>query len=526
MLESLPGNYENLEQIGQGGMGTVYRANQPGMDRVVAIKVIHAASSSDPTLVQRFEQEAKLIVRLQHPHLLPVYEYNSHHQPPFIVMRYLEGGTLRDVLTREKRLPPGEVLFTVRQLASALDYAHRQGVIHRDVKPSNVLFDEDGNAYLMDFGLARLTQGGAALTQSGLAIGTPNYMPPEQAMGAGEVDHRADIYSLGVMLFEMFTGRLPFGGESSVAIIMQHIRDSIPRATAYNDELTPEIDHIIEWAMAKAPEDRYQSATELTDALTSVLGAQGFISSPAVLRRTIRAIMDGEPLPDTPAVEPTAAAAPTEVLPPKTTQSDAATPAISTTQSARALITPAITEVDRAELVKRSKTKLPSVEAEPEPAASRSIPLVPVIVVVMLLAIVGGVIFVMSQSNNPAAAPVPATDTPAPTATATITATIEPADTTEPTAAPSNTPDPFAEPVTFYVLGVANVRACTTNTPDCPVLTQFEQPASLQVVGTVDGEPFEGETLWYRVQLDDGQEVFVHSSALSEIPPWEIDTTE
>ena len=173
-------------------MATVYRAYQPSTERFVAVKVIHRAIASEQTGLKRFEQEARLVTRLEHPHLLPVYDVDYSFDPPYIAMRYLESGTLKDII-RKGNLPIHEAAYMMRQIASALDYAHRHNVIHRDNKPSNIMVDEDGNAVLTDFGIARLTEGGQGLTQTDFTVGTPGYMSPEQAMGLGTIDARADI---------------------------------------------------------------------------------------------------------------------------------------------------------------------------------------------------------------------------------------------------------------------------------------------------------------------------------------------
>ncbi|MCB9436607.1 MAG: serine/threonine protein kinase [Anaerolineales bacterium] len=264
------GQYELLEEIGRGGMATVFRAYQTSVGRDVAVKIIHKAISMDPIAVARFTSEARLIARLEHPHILPVYDFDGTHDPPYIVMRYLPTGTLDDILQRAK-LPIGEVLHIFKQIGSALDYAHRQGVVHRDVKPSNIMIDGEANAWLSDFGIARLVEGGQGLTASGAAIGTPGYMSPEQGLGT-EIDGRADIYSLGVILFKMMTGLLPFTGETAMGTIMLHINEPVPSILALNPELPVEFQRLIEKAMAKKANDRYQTAAELVHDLEQVLG--------------------------------------------------------------------------------------------------------------------------------------------------------------------------------------------------------------------------------------------------------------
>ncbi|MCC7448617.1 MAG: protein kinase [Anaerolineae bacterium] len=270
MIGSKLGPYELLEEIGRGGMATVFRAYQPNVDRFVAVKVIHRSISMESKALERFTREARLVAKLEHPHILPVYDYNGQNDPPYIVMRYLPTGTLKDILERGK-LPFHEVVFLLGQIGSALDYAHRQGVIHRDIKPSNIMVDADGNAFLTDFGIARIMEGAEGLTGSGMAIGTPGYMAPEQGLGV-PIDPRADIYSLGVMAYEMLTGKVPFSAETPMAVILKHINDPVPSATTVNPDLPFAVDRVIEKAMAKRPEERYQNASELTRALSAAVG--------------------------------------------------------------------------------------------------------------------------------------------------------------------------------------------------------------------------------------------------------------
>ena len=262
--------YEITEEIGSGGMATVYRAYQPSMDRHVAVKVIRSSILHDPALRERFQREARLIARLEHPHLLPVYDFDSEHEPPYIVMRYLEGGTLKQVQQRGG-IPRDELLYILQQLAGALDYAHRQGVVHRDLKPSNVMIDKEGNAFLTDFGIARATGGDKDLTGTGLMIGTPGYMAPEQARGDGQVDKAADIYSLGVMAFEILTGRQPYENESAFEVILAHLNGPIPRASEAAPDVPKAVDAVLAKALAKDRAQRHATATLFVEELTRAL---------------------------------------------------------------------------------------------------------------------------------------------------------------------------------------------------------------------------------------------------------------
>src|SRR5688572_18799421 len=270
MIDKRLGPYRITEEIGAGGMATVYRPYQPSMDRHVAIKVIRGHALADPTMRDRFRREARLIARLEHPHLLPVYDFDGDHDPPFIVMRYLEGGTLRQVQARGA-LPPEEILYTLGQIASALDYAHRQGVVHRDLKPSNVMIDREGNAFVTDFGIARVSDAPEQLTGTGHLIGTPTYMAPEQARALPDVDGAADRYALGVIAFELLTGSVPFHHESGLGLLMAHLNEDVPSATKRNPLLPIAVDQVLRTAMAKDRAARYPSGSALVADLARAL---------------------------------------------------------------------------------------------------------------------------------------------------------------------------------------------------------------------------------------------------------------
>jgi serine/threonine protein kinase len=281
MIGQTIGPYEIIEEVGHGGMATVFRAYQPNVDRFVAIKVIQKAVLHNPTAVERFTREAHLVARLEHPHILPVYDFNGHHDPPYIVMRYMPTGTLKDIMSKSI-LPLGDVVYLFRQIGSALDYAHRSGVVHRDIKPSNIMIDADGNAFLTDFGIARMIESDTKLTDSGLAVGTPGYMSPEQGMGKA-IDGRADIYAMGVLLYEIPSGKSPYTAETPMGVIMKHINDPIPNILDENPRLPSALKDVIQTAMAKSPNERYQTAKLFVRALEDVLGPES-ATSPVVLK--------------------------------------------------------------------------------------------------------------------------------------------------------------------------------------------------------------------------------------------------
>src|SRR5574337_1017744 len=260
------GPYRVLEQIGVGGMATVYKAYQPSMDRDVAIKILPHYLSQDAEFAQRFQRDAHAIARLEHAHILPVYDYGESDGITYIAMRYVQAGTLRERIARGP-LPLDEINRLVGQIGSALDYAHRLGIIHRDVKPSNVLIDDQGNTYLTDFGLARMMESSQQLTASGVGVGTPAYMSPEQGQGV-KVDHRSDIYSLGVVLYEMVTGHVPYEAETPMGVVLKHISDPLPLPRKLAPNVPEGVEKVILRALAKDPVHRFQTAGEMVEALS------------------------------------------------------------------------------------------------------------------------------------------------------------------------------------------------------------------------------------------------------------------
>ncbi|MFQ3567856.1 MAG: protein kinase [Aggregatilineales bacterium] len=260
------GQFEILDEIGRGGMATVYRARQLSINRIVAIKVLPRALLHDPMFYERFTREVDIIAHLEHPHILPIFDYGEADGVPFIAMRYLAGGSFSHWLRRGP--PPLDALARpIMQIAQALDHAHRQSIIHRDLKPGNILLDEHGNAYLTDFGIARVIN--SSLTGSAL-IGTPAYMSPEQAHGL-PLDGRSDIYSLGVVLFELLTGREPFEAETPVALLLKHINEPMPSPLTLRPDLPREVEAVIFKATAKMPHQRYATASALAAAFASAI---------------------------------------------------------------------------------------------------------------------------------------------------------------------------------------------------------------------------------------------------------------
>jgi serine/threonine-protein kinase len=255
-------------------MAEVYRAYHGSLDRFVAIKLLHSFLADDPEFKTRFEKEARNIARLKHPNIVQVYDFENDPDTEsyFMVMELIEGSTLKEVMGRltdaGQMMPTAEALGLMRQAATALSYAHSQGMIHRDVKPANLMLDRDNRVVLTDFGIAKIVTG-VQFTASGGMVGTPAYMAPEQGLGEPG-DERSDLYSLGVILFQLLTGRLPYEGDTPLAIILRHLNDPIPSARVLNPDCPLEIDQLIAKLMAKRPEDRFQNANELITALDQI----------------------------------------------------------------------------------------------------------------------------------------------------------------------------------------------------------------------------------------------------------------
>jgi ligand-binding sensor domain-containing protein/tRNA A-37 threonylcarbamoyl transferase component Bud32 len=281
------GSYQILEQIGQGGMATIFKAYQPSMDRYVAVKILPSHFTQDKTFVARFTQEARTLARLEHPHILPVHNYGEQEGITYLVMRYIDAGTLKDLIDRQGTLELDVVVRIFGQIGRALGYAHSEGVIHRDIKPSNVLIDDRGDAFLTDFGIAKLVAGTSQFTASGALVGTPSYMAPEQGMGQ-PIDHRCDIYAMGVMLYEVVTGQVPFEAETPLAVLLKHISDPLPPPRLAKPDLPESVERVILKAMAKAPDDRFQSAEEMVEALQKAVAGvptEIALAAPAVTRQ-------------------------------------------------------------------------------------------------------------------------------------------------------------------------------------------------------------------------------------------------
>ncbi len=263
------GRYHIIEQLGEGGMATVYKAFDTRLEREVAVKVLLQQRQLSEKFLKRFEREAKALAQLSHPNIVKVLDYGEHEGLPYLVMEYIPGGTLKQKLG--KPVPPAEAARILSPIARGLEYAHQHKIIHRDIKPANILLTESGQPMLSDFGIAKILQEEETmdLTGTGVGVGTPEYMAPEQGLGL-TVDHRADIYALGIVFYELITGRKPFRADTPMAVVIKQINDPLPRPKQYVKELPDAVERVIFKALAKNPDDRFDDMAAFALVLESL----------------------------------------------------------------------------------------------------------------------------------------------------------------------------------------------------------------------------------------------------------------
>jgi tRNA A-37 threonylcarbamoyl transferase component Bud32 len=481
------GPYKIAAAIGQGGMATVYKAYQPAFDRYVAIKVLSRQFSEDPTFVKRFQREARVIARIEHKSIVPMYDYGEENGLYYIVMRLIEGGTLRKKMYYE-RIDLSTTAHIIQQVAEALDYAHQHDVIHRDLKPSNILIDERGNAYLTDFGIAKMLGSNTQVTQSGV-VGTPSYMSPEQCQGKA-LGPASDIYSLSAIVFEVLTGSVPYEADTPLSVMYMHVRDPIPSARALNSKLPATIDRLFVRALAKQPQGRFPSAAAMVAEFRQIAGVpEEPVIKPQAKKSLFSPLFRRQGMP--PSAPTLARPGPDEPSVPQAVVEDLAAPPE---------ITPAHAEGDA-----HAYDDLDAVPARPQPAKAGQTLLAGAIGVVALLGLVGAGIFGLSSlgrrggsvlvpSLPPPATPTDAevsTQTPVfmivtsagPTVTQFSGGIIEPSATPSPlptslppsptTSPPTNTPPPTATlaPVTATAIPPSDTAIPPTNPPPPPTNT-------------------------------------------------------
>jgi serine/threonine-protein kinase len=271
--QTLSGRYKIEELLGQGGMSAVYKAYDPNLKRVVAIKLVHPHLSIDQEFVKRFEEEASVVASLRHPNIIQVHDFNTDQSINYMVMEYVPGETLQDRLKRlngsQRRMTLEEALNITISICNALSYAHKRGMVHRDIKPANIMLDVQNQAILMDFGIVKII-GGSMHTVTGAVMGTARYMPPE-VVRSEPADQRSDIYALGITLYEMLSGKPPFEANSAMTVMMMHLNDPIPDIRPLRDDLDPQLIQVVMKALAKDRNQRYQTTEEFASALNGIL---------------------------------------------------------------------------------------------------------------------------------------------------------------------------------------------------------------------------------------------------------------
>lgn len=264
----IKGKYKIYDEVGSGGIATVYVARDLKTNEIVAVKVLHPHVAKDPNTIKRFEREANFLMGLTDRHLVRVYDYGVEENRHYLAMEYVGGRTLKAIIKEEGPLAIDRALGIAQQVAEGLSVIHQQGVVHRDIKPQNLMVQTDGTVKVMDFGIARMVDL-SALTQSGFLVGTPHYISPEQAMGQ-RVDHRSDIYSLGVVLYEMLMGRVLFDGDSPVTVALMHVKDPVPPLHLQRTDISPKVEQLVDKCLTKEPGDRFQTATALASAIRNL----------------------------------------------------------------------------------------------------------------------------------------------------------------------------------------------------------------------------------------------------------------
>ncbi|MCI0399584.1 MAG: protein kinase, partial [Chloroflexi bacterium] len=314
MIPEKIGRYIIEGELGRGGMAVVYLARDPLVGRKVAVKVLPRQFTFDPQFRARFQREAQVIASLDHPAIVPVYDFGEHEEQPYIVMRFMGGGSLADRLKSQGPLPVVEAGRILQRIGSALDEAHQKGIVHRDLKPGNILFDDRSDAFVGDFGIVKMSEATVQYTGNAI-IGTPGYMSPEQARGDHEIDGRSDVYSLGAIAYEMLTGRLPYESDTPMGMVMKHILEPVPNVLEARPDLPPRSAAVVSQAMAKNPDERFQTASGLAKALISATADPTRVPTHDATVIETDLPISGSPLPGTVIESPVAPPRPKTVPP-------------------------------------------------------------------------------------------------------------------------------------------------------------------------------------------------------------------
>ncbi|WP_333691732.1 serine/threonine-protein kinase, partial [Chloroflexus sp.] len=457
------GRYEVIEELGRGGMARVYRARDPQLQRIVALKVLAAQLSLDAEFIKRFEREARTAANLRHPNIVTVYDIGEDQGLHYIAMEYIDGLPLHTILERRGTLGLEYAIALLEPIAAALDYAHQAGAVHRDVKPHNIMVDRNGRVVLTDFGIAQtLEADDQRLTRTGVFMGTPEYISPEQAE-ARRVDGRSDLYSLAVVAYEIITGRVPFSGPTP-QLILAHAQLPPPPLSSVAPDLPTDLDLVMSRALAKRPERRFQTGAAFVAALRDVADRYGIApAAPADVAALVAPPASYQPELTLPAaagspVKRAEPSAPAPVSNPKATPNRSAEPSVRSSGAQRSNPTPPTLPPDQPPPPPRRNTPA---QTKALPPASDRTELLPFLIIgsLLLIVVVALIVFIARSFNdNPPSPPAPTATlppsptlaAPVPTATATLTPvpTIAPTDTPAPTITPSPTvmPSPTTAP--------------------------------------------------------------------------------